>query len=368
MHSKFRQGSSETLKDFPLGQPSLDSHVYQRQNNSTGAVRQVHKDGQAYQPFTILAKKTLGDLEENTPADIPSFFEGFLAIGTLGTDAINSEPETPTFAESFEKLAEKDNELTENELRLINDELEKVLAAAEAKEDGWTDSSGRNSHVSNGRISHASSITLSGKPLAIPETTGTGNLACPLQGYLLGSAVECPEKATLPKKEHRTSLAELFDRHKAEETSEAKWKQREKREEYKEHDNTTMNLMKKILKKKIADGSFRSSSASAETKLFKILHKFQKKVHPECSTSTQKSEKSRKIRIKDMIPCNAGYDKEGRTDESMENFSQKAFRDENPPKGKHGFKPMQFVAEGNDSNGSRECWIKTDSDYLVLEL
>jgi len=234
-------------------------------------VRQVHRDGQAWQPFTPLATKTLQDLEESTSADLSEFFEGFLAIGTLGTDAIaNSEPETPTFAGSFEKIAERDNELTENELRLINEELEKVLAAAEAKDDGWTDSSGRNSHVSNGRISHASSITLSVKPLEIPETTGTGNLACPLQGYLLGSAVECPEKATVPKKEHRTSLAELFQRHKAEETSEASCKQREKTEEYKRHDQTTMNLMKKILKKKIVNGSSRSSSASAETKLCKV--------------------------------------------------------------------------------------------------
>ena len=106
-------------------------------------------------------------LEGKTSTESDSeFFEGFLAIGTLGMEKIITEPDTPTFAVSFDQLAEKESEVTENELRLINDELERVLAA-EAKDDGWTDCSSRNSHVSNGRISHASTITLCGKPLQI---------------------------------------------------------------------------------------------------------------------------------------------------------------------------------------------------------
>lgn len=221
--------------------------------------------------------------------EFPEYFEGFLAIGTLGVaDAVIPEPPgTPTFAVSFEKLAEGETEVTDNELRLINDELERVLAS-ETKDDGWTDSSGRNSHVSNGRISHASTITLSGKPLEIPESTeGPGNnlMYCPLQEYLLGSAVEVPEKATVPKKESRTSLGELFEKHKAEETSETKCKRGEKRED-KEGDKTaSMNLMKKILmkKKNALHAASRNSSVStrgaaesgsAETKLCKVLDLF----------------------------------------------------------------------------------------------
>jgi len=63
-----------------------------------------------------------------------------------------------------------------------------------------------------------------------------------------------------------------------------------------------------------------------------------------------------------MIPCNAGYYKEEHTDESTTKFSHKAVRNDNPPKNKHGFNPIQFAAGGSDSNGSRECWIKTDTD------
>lgn len=316
--------------------------------------------------------------------EYPEYFEGFLAIGTFGVaDAVIPEPETPTFEVSFDKLAEGEAEVTENELRLINDELERVLAS-EAKDDGWTDSSGRNSHVSNGRISHASTITLSGKPLEIPESTGgTGSnlMYCPLQEYLLGSAVEVPEKATVPKKENRTSLGELFERHKAEETSEVKCKRGEKRED-KEGDKTaSMNLMKKILtkKKNALHAASRNSSAStrgpaesgsAETKLCKILQKFHKKVHPECLISTEKSNKMHKNGIKDMMPSNAGYFKDEHTfpDESNTAFSQKAGQNGYMLSRKSISNPTQYTDDGSDSNGSRECWIKTDADYLVLEL
>jgi len=102
-------------------------------------------------------------------------------------------------------------------------------------------------------------------------------MICPLQEYLLGSAIELPERSTVPKKEHRTSLGELFEKHKAEETSEAKYKRGEKRQD-KEGEKTSKNIMKKMLKKKATHASSRSSSATnratepatAETKLSKV--------------------------------------------------------------------------------------------------
>uniref|UniRef100_A0A803L1B1 Uncharacterized protein n=1 Tax=Chenopodium quinoa TaxID=63459 RepID=A0A803L1B1_CHEQI len=335
MHRKFRQGNGETPKEFPLGQQFLDDpHFYQKQNQ--GKQRRAS--------FTSVETRNFAEYERKASSadEFPEYFEGFLAIGTFGVaDAVIPEPETPTFEVSFDKLAEGEAEVTENELRLINDELERVLAS-EAKDDGWTDSSGRNSHVSNGRISHASTITLSGKPLEIPESTGgTGSnlMYCPLQEYLLGSAVEVPEKATVPKKENRTSLGELFERHKAEETSDVK--------------NSS------------ASTRGPAESGSAETKLCKILQKFHKKVHPECLISTEKSNKMHKNGIKDMMPSNAGYFKDEHTfpDENNTAFSQKA--------GQNGYmlsrrsisNPTQYTEDGSDSNGSRECWIKTDADY-----
>ncbi|XP_074303336.1 protein LAZY 1-like isoform X2 [Silene latifolia] len=356
MHRKFKQG--QPLLDHP--------NFYHKQNHCNETWRQVHRDGQPQLSFTNHETPNFTDFEERESMEFSDLFQGFLTIGTLGTEAGFTEPETPNFDVSFNRLAEEEHEVTENELRIINDELEKVLAA-EAKDDGWTDSSSRNSHVSNGRISHASTITLSGKPLEIPEST---NLNCPLQEYLLGSAVEMPEKAAVPKKENRTSLGELFEKQKAEEISVSKPKKGEKRED-KETEKTGMNLMKKIPKKKIPSAASKNSAA-AETKLFKILHKFHRKVHPECLiTATEKPDKSHKMRFKDMIPCNAGYYKNKHTfsDEDISNLSQKARRMAHMRVNNNSHtSSSEFNVDATNSNGSRECWIKTDADYLVLEL
>lgn len=176
---------------------------------------------------------------------------------------------------------EKDTEVTENELKLINDELERVLGADEIScnvSSGRNSyvSTGRNSHVSAGRSSHCSTITLSGKPLESTENNnGNGTTVCPLQGYLLGSAaIGLPEPTTAAaaKKENRTSLGELFQRTKAEENSGPKSDRGEKKME-KETDKSAVFLMKKLLKKKILQASRSSAAhdaASAETKLHKV--------------------------------------------------------------------------------------------------
>ncbi|XP_074310041.1 protein LAZY 1 [Silene latifolia] len=386
MHRKFRQGDTETIREFPMGQPLLeDPHLYQKQAHANGTWRHVHRDGQARSSSANFETTKLTDFEEKASAEFSEFFEGFLAIGTLGAETGIREPETPTFSMSFEKLAEGETEVTENELRLINDELERVLAT-EAKDDGWTDSSsrtshvsnGRTSHVSNGRISHASTITLSGKPLEISESTGNGNSNCPLQEYLLGSAVELPETVVAPKKENRTSLGELFEKHKAEDVSEPKYKRGEKRVD-KESEKTAMNLMKKIMKKKMASAASKNSSGAtrgtteskaAETKLFKILHKFQRKVHPEdLIASSAKAEKADRNGYKEMIPCKACYYKEKHTfPDGMSSVSKRSCCIGHMRLSKSLSSSSQFSEDDSDSNGSRECWIKTDADYLVLEL
>jgi len=53
-------------------------------------------------------------------------------------------------------------------------------------------------------------ITLSGKPIEGAEPNGNGAAICPLQGYLFGTAIELFETTATAKKEHRTSLGELF--------------------------------------------------------------------------------------------------------------------------------------------------------------
>lgn len=375
MHRKFRQNSSEPLKDFAIGQRSLDDQqYYPKSNYGTKPLRQ--RDYYLRKSFAGLEaarEEEEDDFEEESSAAISELFHGFLAIGTLGSDPVVNDPSTPTFAISVENITEKETEVTENELKLINDELEKVLGA-EAKEDGY--SSGRNSHVSTGRSSHGSTITLSGKPMEGTESNGNGTAVCPLQGYLFGSAIELPETTTVAKKEHRTSLGELFQRSK-EENSGAKCERGEKRTD-KEADKSAVHIMKKMLKKKMLHASSRNStaaggtvdSASAETKLHKILHMFHRKVHPESSTATEKPNRPHKNEIKNGIFYDGGCNNGDRMlpDEDIMIFPQRTLSKESIRRYKSQSNPPQFTLCGNDSNGNREYWIKTDADYLVLEL
>lgn len=191
-----------------------------------------------------------GKLEEQASTVISELFHGFLTIGTLGLEPILSEPLTPTFAMAQESKTESKTELTENDLKLINYELEKFLEA-ETKE--WC-------NESSGRNSQASIITLSGNPLDEDDNEDYEKMhVCPLQGYLLGSSIEQPETRKEVKKE-RTSLAGLFQRTKI--TNENKTEKNESgnMQAMKKH-KPAMHLMKKILKKLHA--SSRSSVPSA---------------------------------------------------------------------------------------------------------
>ncbi|XP_020231984.1 protein LAZY 1 isoform X2 [Cajanus cajan] len=347
MHRKFRQNSSEPF--LVIGQPPHDDEQnYQKPNLGIKLSKHAQKGHNLRNSFAGLEAARVDEDCEG------EFFPGFLAIGTLGSEQV-SDPSTPIFPISVESITEKEDEVTENDLKLINDELEKVLGA-ETKDDVSLDSSrrtshvstGRSSHVSTGRSSHVSIITLSGKPLEGTEPNGNGAAICPLQGYLFGTAIELSETtAAAAKKEHRTSLGELFQRSKSsEENFSAKCEKEEKRTE-KEVDKSAMNLMKEKLKKRMLHAYSKNStslnggpidSASAETKLNKILHMFRKKVHPESSTAAQKSVKHHKNQRKKKIINDGGYNK------------------------------SDPVHPEEDSSVNREYWIKTDADYLVLEL
>ncbi|XP_028764556.1 protein LAZY 1 [Neltuma alba] len=379
MHRKFRQNSSEPLKDLIIGQSAHDDQQnYQKPNHGTKHFRQAQRDQNLRKSFAGLEAARVGDddYEEESSDAIPDLFHGFLAIGTLGSEQVVTDPSTPTFAISVENITEKEDEVTENELKLINDELEKVLAA-ETKDDYCNDSSGRNSHVSAGRSSHGSIITLSGKPLEGIESNGQGTAVCPLQGYLFGSSIELSETTTVAKKEHRTSLGELFQRSKAEENAGAKCEKEDKREA----DKSAMNQMKKKLKKRMLLASSRNSSsinggpvdpASAETKLQKILHMFHRKVHPESSTIIVKAGKNQKHESKKKM-MNDGNHNRGDSvypDEDSTGQPKRSFL--NPKDIMRNYRGQmnthQLALVSGDSSGNREHWIKTDADYLVLEL
>ncbi|KAJ0737600.1 putative protein LAZY1 [Helianthus annuus] len=365
MHRKFRNG--EPLKEFTtgnpcnclMGQPSLDDFDYYPKSNYYTKQSNKSRENQLRRSFACLEAVSADDehMEEESSEALSELFHGFLAIGTLGMDPVTSDPATPTFSTSVEYIMEKETEATENELQFFNDELEKVLIA-EGKED---DSSGRNSYVSNGRSSHGSTITLSGKPLEASESE-YGSVACPLQGYLFGSTVGLPE-TTSGKKEHRTSLGELFQKTKlAEENNNGnKCNRVEKmKEKDKETEKSAVHLMKKILKGKKASGGT-IDTASADKKLNKILHIFHRKVHPE---NTPKSQNRSRFAMSCTSVNDDGYKKRNQmhSGEDIPMFPQDiSKKTANNTKG-------NMTCGASDSNGNRECWIKSDADYLVLEL
>ncbi|CAL5338644.1 unnamed protein product [Camellia sinensis] len=356
MHRKLRP--SEALKDFAIGKPSLDEQQYDmKANYGTKTLGKSQRYNHLRKSFAIEED----DFEEESSAAISQLFHGFLTIGTLGSDTVIADPSsTPTFAISVENITKKETEVTEHDLKLINDELEKVLDV-KGKEDGCNDSSGRNSHVST--------ITLSGKTLEGTETSGNRTTMCPLQGYLLGSAIELPET----KKEHRTSLGELFQRTKmTEENSVTKCESGEKKAD-KETNKSAIRLMKKILKKRMVHDSSRTSttvtggnviSASMETKLHKILHMFHKKVYPENSTSAWKSDKPHKNEPKNNITYEEGYYDGDYTHpgEDIIIFPHTTLSKESIRCFKRHSNPSQLTISGSNSNGNSENWINTDAD------
>ncbi|CAL0318808.1 unnamed protein product [Lupinus luteus] len=360
MHRKFRQNSTEQFKYLFIdhssnclsGQPSQDD---EQTNTCIKLLKQNQKSQNLRNSFAGLeaskADEDYYEAESEAASSMCDIFPGFLAIGTLGSDQVLSDPSaTPTFALSFGNITEKEDEVTQNDLKLINDELEKVLVAETNNDDVSIDSSGRNSIVSNGRSSHVSIITLSGKPLMEARVSNVNETAiCPLQEYLFGTVVEHSETTTTTtRKEHRTSLGELFQKSKiAEENNFGGKAEKDEKRSEREAEKSGISFMKEKLKKRLLHGSSRNSTsvngghadfASAETKLNKILHMFRKKVHPQSSTATHKSGKHRKNENKKKIMNDGGCNR------------------------------GDIVHPEQYSFGNREHWIKTDADYLVLEL
>lgn len=164
----------------------------------------------------------------------------------------------------MDNITEGKTEVTENDLKLINDELEKFLEA-EAEEHGSTESSRRNSQVST--------ITLSGKPLQEANTQEHGKtIVCPLQGYLFGSSIELPETRFEVKKE-KASLAELFSRTKIAEESPIMENCVKEEMQTKQTNKPVKHIIKKILRKIHASTATSSPKETSSVPTKKKLQK-----------------------------------------------------------------------------------------------
>ncbi|GMJ04358.1 LAZY 1 [Hibiscus trionum] len=365
MQHKLRPTNIEHFKDFTIGnycaclsaQSSLnDQDSHPKTTCGYGYGSKLESD----HSFTEFEAKGIEDnFGDETSAVIAGLFHGFLTIGTLGSEPIMSEPVTPTFATPLENTVEEKTEVTENYLKLINDELEKFL---EAEEHGSNESSGRNSQVST--------ITLSGKPIQEANAQDHGKtIMCPLQGYLFGSSIELAETRFEAKKE-KASLAELFHRTKvAEESPLEKCGKEEMRN--KKNNKPVKHLIKKILKKVHASSGSsitspkETNSAATKKKLQKVIKLFHRKVHPESSIADKEPKKLHRKKMN-----NAPYAEDEYTDgdQIQHHKDNKWF-----PQGLSSMAgprdyetiselPKYELVDSTAASANGEHWIKTDAD------
>ncbi|XP_022983543.1 protein LAZY 1-like [Cucurbita maxima] len=364
IHNKFWHGGVELVKDFTIANPCMclsvqtsvdDEDIYSKPGLGSKTV-QLRSHEYEQSSFGVEVNNVLecGDLSNSS-----EFFHGFLTIGTLG-----SEPATPTFSLAFENMIELPAEVTEDHLKLINYELEKFLEA-ETKEDCCDQSPGR--------TSHASIITLAGKHTEVTEDENDRKTrTCPLQGYLFGSTIELPDKMIDMRKEKPSSV-ELFQGTIA--ANESSKVNIEQKEVLVKHSNkSALSFVKKILKK-LCTSSHDSTtydsgdSFSTKKKLQKVLRRFHKKIHPESSTATDECQNSQKYMFD-----NASFDdnfNNGRVMNDAEDqitYCQEFVSKDEIYYWKTNFGLPLYGVDTNVSSANRGHWIKTDEEYLVLEL
>ncbi|KAF2322908.1 hypothetical protein GH714_031998 [Hevea brasiliensis] len=195
MHNKIRHTSIQPFKDFTIGNYCVCLSAKSPVDDKVSYIRPRFDSRHEVCDNALSeveAKKAEGNQEDQTSSAMPELFHGFLAIGTLGSKQVNSEPATPTFPMSLENIADEKIEATENDLKLINNEIEKFIDAE--AEEGCNESLARSSYVSN--------ITFSGIQTEGANADDYRNTAlCPLQGYLFGSSIELQETTIELKKE-----------------------------------------------------------------------------------------------------------------------------------------------------------------------
>ncbi|CAK8541058.1 unnamed protein product [Lathyrus sativus] len=351
VHRKLQQKNIDPFKDFTLGNPcahltvqlTVDSQ-YSKTKSSYSSINHSCFLKPHYQE----SQTTWCREEEISSAAISELFEGFLTIGTLGAEAITNEPAAPIFATPLENIPTEDADVTETELNLISYELEKFL---EAEEECFYESSRKNS---------LSNITLSRKQTDGSDAEDYENKAvCPLQGYLLGSSLEIPEKVEV--REKSASLAELFQRTKTakEDCVETGVKEKQVKQAHK----SSMHIMKKMWKKIYSSSKSCSTagniadSTTTNAKLCKVPRKFHRKVYPKDTTNAKSVTKSHKADKGDTRNPDPGrrFHSDSKSKKSSKHCDSI-------------WNPSQDGLSCGGLTGNNEHWIKTDAEYLVLEL
>ncbi|KAM7280626.1 hypothetical protein ACFE04_007760 [Oxalis oulophora] len=340
MHRKLKHSSIEPIRDVTKGtylsaqSPVEDWSCF----GSRNGFEPKHPD-QEYK--NSVTKTSVKEMEDNISALEYEIFHGFLAIGTLGFEPILTEPVTPEILTSSGNIGQGDIEVTENELKLINDKLEKFLEA-EAEEKGQNESSARTSYISI--------VTLNEKPLDGDKNELCEKLAVhPLQGYLYGSSVDLSE--TTVEKE-KGSLPELFQRIKLEDGFTEK---SQKNMEVNQPHKFAKHSIKKFFKKLCAcSGSPALSTdtdlSSQKKKLRKVMQMFHRKVHPESS-----------IAEKELYTTNIEYTTNVHSD-GDDKWSPRGSKENAWDKFCESLELHKSEHSGYNSSGNREHWINSDAD------
>uniref|UniRef100_A0A0D9XS67 Protein LAZY 1 n=1 Tax=Leersia perrieri TaxID=77586 RepID=A0A0D9XS67_9ORYZ len=321
---------------------------------------------------------TIGTLGIATiPADADDFDFDVDVVDASDADADESDADdddviidgaaTPTFtfpvvekaaaaaaAAAVEAIAEKDDDTTtEDDLMVVSAELEKVLGGGDV--------------ASSARVSFAAAAM--------------AGMDCPLQGFLFGSPVS--SDVDLPPREssgscggggggRRTSLGELFMRTRFADEKVALVAVEEGGEDGSGGGGggKTMKKIRKVKDEKGSGGGGGGMPATVtKSKFQKILQIFHRKVYPENTLLTRNlTKKNRKRGAPDK---GGGTAATGDPDEPLASPVLRCRKD-------HVMRGFGCCTNGafsasspgnGDMNGNKSGhWIRTDADYLVLEL
>ncbi|KAK3120498.1 hypothetical protein QOZ80_9AG0688700 [Eleusine coracana subsp. coracana] len=388
MHRKLRQNNNDVFKEFATNGGGSSNSI-----TGLGSPEPITFLASGNDYFSNDAFETNHPSLPDTSVDLFTFGgSGLLTIGTLGIAAISvpgDEDEeddycdvnidanysngvttedhdndvdgaaSPTFtypppppevavekaAVAVDAIAEKDDDTTtEDDLMVVSAELEKVLG-------------GRNSGVTGDLVASARASFAVG-------------VDCPLQGFLFGSPVSDAEsrqdrRDSVGSGGRRTSLGELFLRTRFADEKVALIAVEEGEDGKTDGEeggagNGGKMMKRKVNDKKSAAGDGTPASATNQSKFQKILQIFHRKVYPENTALARSLTKKSRKRGGNHHETSASPKLQCRKEPRLPGFgccNRSSFGG--------GVSPDV----DDEHNGSKSGhWIRTDADYLVLEL
>ncbi|CAI9111600.1 OLC1v1011858C3 [Oldenlandia corymbosa var. corymbosa] len=362
MHRKLRHTGREQSTTFTENPASysartlLDEQLFPAES-TYGFTRPIQSNKKCSELLNIT--KEIGDeIHEKDSHD--EFFHGFLAIGTFGSESIDKYPPTPTFSMSFQNSNDKMINIIEDEVMLINKEIEKFLSD-EAKEVN---------DESSGRSSQVTIVSYSNEQMKDGNTDERYSANYPLQKYLIGDSIELPV-ADIGSKKEKMSLEEFFsmsDRNPENSVNKCNSPDKQQKKGY------ATRFVKNILKRAHStamscttgstDCNEQATKPRAIKKKFpKVLNPkfFHGKVHPEEMIPQKQltmSKKEKITKVSGKANISNAEEREKKRPTEIGSIKKEIFNST----------PDSQMINSQGTMLNKERWIKTEVDYLVLEL